>query len=187
MLASASAATTELVVRVDDRLSRSLTQPYIVAGSNDTFVYVQALDDGTDEKDRYSGDRLFVGRLEVPAGIELEVRVTDVLPQADPIEVRTLVLPENAEKELTIKLAAPEDPEQAGPQPRPPTPDVASADRVRATRLSPKMGAWPSGAAGALGGGAFLIGVLGVSSRRLGQRIEGELTALAELLRSLRQ
>ncbi|MCP4804147.1 MAG: hypothetical protein GY913_20085 [Proteobacteria bacterium] len=169
---------------MDDRLSRSLTQPYIVAGTNDTYVYVQALDDGTDEKDRYAGDRLFVGRLEVPADVELEIRVTDVVPQGEPVEVRTLVLASGITKDLTIALDAPEV-QEAGPTPEPPTPDAGTADRIRAVRLAPKMGAWPSGGAGTLGAGALLLFAIGGAFRGGSRRVERELQALADTLRGL--
>lgn len=69
---------TELIVRVDDRAKRELNQPWIsVQLANQTVLSAPALDSGADPDDRFPGDRLYFGRIEVGGTGSAMVYVTD--------------------------------------------------------------------------------------------------------------
>jgi len=69
---------TEMLVRIDDRRARSLSYPWVtVVLASGGAVRVPVLDDGTDTIDRFAGDRLYVGRIEVLGTGEATVVVSD--------------------------------------------------------------------------------------------------------------
>jgi len=79
---------TEVLVRIDDRRERILTYPWVtVVLASGGAVRVPVLDDGTDEIDRFAGDRFYIGRVDILGTGEATVVVSD----GGPAGVGTLV------------------------------------------------------------------------------------------------
>ena len=70
-----------LVVRVDDRKTNQLTQPWVsLTYADGTMIDGIALDDGSDPEDGVAGDRLYVCRMQVPTGKKVDVWILDSGP-----------------------------------------------------------------------------------------------------------
>ena len=73
--------TTNLIVRIDDRRSHDLTQPWVSLSYPDgTMLDAIALDDGSDSEDAIPSDHLYVCRMNVQPGENVEVWILDSGP-----------------------------------------------------------------------------------------------------------
>ena len=80
-LAQETSNTATLIVRIDDRRAHELTQPWVSLTYVDGLMLdALALDNGEDPEDGVAGDRLYVCRMEVPAGEDVEVWILDSGP-----------------------------------------------------------------------------------------------------------
>jgi len=73
--------TATIIVRIDDRRAHELTQPWVSLTYVDGLMLdALALDNGDDPEDGVAGDHLYICRLEVPAGENVEVWILDSGP-----------------------------------------------------------------------------------------------------------
>jgi hypothetical protein len=79
--AQESENTATIIVRIDDRRAHELTQPWVSLTYLDGLMLdALALDNGEDPEDGVAGDHLYICRLEVPAGEDVEVWILDSGP-----------------------------------------------------------------------------------------------------------
>lgn len=129
---AAMAASTELVVRVDDRDAGRLETPHVsVVYADGRTVTAVAVDDGVDAQDKFAGDDLWVARMVVPETGNALLLLTEEPPTEAtvPLTQRTIHL---RARTTTLQLA---------------TPEAASAAEAVTTQDMVADPAWPVAAA----------------------------------------
>ena len=109
---AALSASTELVVRVDDREARRIETPFVsVVYANGRTVTAVAVDDGLDAQDKFAGDAIWVVRMAVPDAGGALLLVTEEAPTEAtiPLAQRPVhIRDRNTVLQLTVPKAAPD-------------------------------------------------------------------------------
>jgi hypothetical protein len=103
-------ATASLVIRIDDRKTHELTQPWVsLTWPDGTLFDALALDDGSDPEDAIGGDHLYICRMTVPAGKNVEVWILDSGPlnSGQLLHQTTLDLPEGRTQRINMRPPGP--------------------------------------------------------------------------------
>jgi hypothetical protein len=99
-----------LVIRIDDRKTHELTQPWVsLTWPDGTIFDALALDDGSDPEDAIGGDHLYICRMEVPAGDDVEVWILDAGPlnSGQLLHQTILDLPEGRTQRVSMRPPGP--------------------------------------------------------------------------------